>query len=300
MLSGISLDVKKRDKLMIIGPNGCGKSTLIRILGGIDEDFSGEVRRGYNVITGYYDQEQQTLDDEATVLEEVCRAHDRLTIPVVRSALASFLFFSEDMEKKVAVLSGGERARLMLCKMILSKINLLVLDEPTNHLDIASREALEDALADFSGTIIAVSHDRYFIKKLSTRIFDMSHEPPRDYRGGYDEYVERVLSVENQSPAEAEKKQDSDGKQRYLESKKLSSDIRRSESRIKRAEGQIMSLEEERSALEKESEGEASSDYTRLSEIYTRISEIDATLDSLYDDIADAEKTLEELGGKND
>lgn len=297
VLDSISFEVKKRDRLMIIGPNGCGKSTLARILGELDNEYSGNVRFGYNIKKGYYDQEQQTLDDSATVLEEVCRAHDKLTMTEVRTALASFLFFAEDMDKKIAVLSGGERARLMLCKMILSKINLLILDEPTNHLDIGSREALEDALEDFSGTIIAVSHDRYFIKKLSTRILDMSRNPPRDYLGGYDEYLERC-AVSAQETVAAEPRRDSDSKQKYMESKKLSSDIRRCESRIKRAEDEIKALEAEHSALEAESVGDACTDYQRLGEIYTRISEIDARLDWLYEEMEDAEATLEALGGK--
>ena len=296
VLDNISFEIKKRDRFFVIGPNGCGKSTLIRILGGLDEDYSGLVRFGYNVEKGYYDQELQTLDDNATVLEEICRSHDKLTISEVRSALASFMFFAEDMDKKISVLSGGERARLMLCKMILSKINLLILDEPTNHLDIGSREALEDALDEFTGTIIAVSHDRYFIKKLATRIFDMSKKPPKDFKGTYDEYVEKATA--EAEFLEIKEKNVSENKQKYLDAKKTAAEKRKNEAKIARCEDEIDSLEKERQALVKESEGDAAADYERLTRIYSRINEIDARTNDLFEEMEKAENALASIGGR--
>ena len=218
----------------------------------------------------------------------------------MRSALASFLFFAEDMDKKVAVLSGGERARLMLCKMILSQINLLILDEPTNHLDIGSREALEDALMQFSGTIIAVSHDRYFVRKLSSKIFDMT-DGLRIFAGNYDEYCEyREKQKEAAKNVDiADEKPVAENKQSYLDAKKTASDIRKNKSKIERCEAEIEKLEGEKSRLEKEAEGDASGDYVRLSEIYARADEIDKLLDLLYDEIDAAEKALAVLGGSN-
>ena len=294
LFSDLSFMIKKRDHVIIMGPNGCGKSTLIKVLGGYTDADSGVIEYGTGVIAGYYDQEQKTLDENKTVLEELCSAHEKLTITQIRTALAGFLFFAEDIEKKVSVLSGGEKARLMLCKMILSKINLLILDEPTNHLDIASREALENALLSFGGTIIAVSHDRYFMKKLATRIFDLS-DGFYDYHGTFDEYLSFKESrrIAAQTTVKVEK-QESEGKIKYAEAKKLTSEIRKAEKRIERAENEIERLEEEKAELEEEMNSSAATDYVRLSEIAQRISEIDARIDELFFEMEEAEEFLAE------
>ena len=294
LFSDISFMVKKRDHVIIMGPNGCGKSTLIKILGGFIDADCGALEYGTGVIAGYYDQEQKTLDENKTVLEELCDAHEKLTITQIRTALAGFLFFAEDMEKKVSVLSGGEKARLMLCKMILSKVNLLILDEPTNHLDIASREALENALLSFGGTIIAVSHDRYFMKKLATRIFDLSNGF-YDYRGTFDEYLEfkENRKVAEQTVVKTEVKA-SEGKLKYNEAKKLAADIRKAEKRLEKGEAEIESLEEEKAELEEEMNTSAATDYVRLSEISSRLSEIDARIEEIFFDMEEAETFLKE------
>lgn len=291
LLRDLSFLVKKRDHIVIMGPNGCGKSTLIKILGGQIPSDGGTFEFGTGVVAGYYDQEQQTLDEDCTVLEEVCRAHEKLTFTQIRTALAGFLFFAEDMEKKVSVLSGGERARLMLCKMILSKINLLILDEPTNHLDIASREALEDALLSFGGTIIAVSHDRYFMKKIASRIFDLSHGFT-DYRGSFDEYLS-FCEKRNRETTETEKtKAESETKLQYIENKKRIAEVRRYEKKLEHAEEEIDMLDLERHTLESEMENEAATDYIRLSEITTRLSEIKEKTDALFAEMEEAEAFL--------
>ncbi len=293
ILKGLSFMVKKRDHVVVVGPNGCGKSTLIKILGGFEEANSGVIEYGTGVIAGYYDQEQRTLNEENTVLEELCSAHEKLTFTQIRTALAGFLFFAEDMDKPVSVLSGGEKARLMLCKMILSKVNLLILDEPTNHLDIASREALEDALLGFGGTIIAVSHDRYFMKKLATRIFDLSNGF-FDYHGTFDEYLEFKEKRATLNVVQKVEKQDSVGKQKYMENKKLTAEIRKAEKRMEKAENEINDLDEERASLEEEMNTDAATNYVRLAEIAERISEIEARTEELFLEMEEAEAFLSE------
>ncbi len=293
ILKELSFMVKKRDHVIVLGPNGCGKSTLIKILGGFEEANSGVIEYGTGVIAGYYDQEQRTLNEENTVLEELCSAHEKLTITEIRTALAGFLFFTEDMDKKVSVLSGGEKARLMLCKMILSKVNLLILDEPTNHLDIASREALEDALLNFGGTIIAVSHDRYFMKKLGTRIFDLGNGF-YDYHGTFDEYLEFKEKRAMTETVTKTVKTDSENKQKYLQSKKLTAELRKMEKKIEKAEAEMEALDEEREALNEEMNTEAATNYVRLSEIADRLSEIEAREEELFMEMEEAEAFLKE------
>ena len=298
VLHDISFLVRRGDRVVIIGPNGCGKSTLIKIIDGQVEPDSGVCEFGANTVIGYYDQEQKSLDDDNTVLEELFSAHDKLTNTELRTALARFLFFAEDIGKKVGSLSGGERARLMLCKMILSRVNVLILDEPTNHLDIGSREALEDALLEFEGTIVAVSHDRYFINKISTRIFDMTNGFT-DFKGGYGEYQifkqSRELSGEDEHPKE---ENESIEKFKYINNKKLQSDIRRAASKMERSERKIGELEQKKSELEAEAAGSAATDYVRLSEIAEETARIDAELETLYNDYAEAEEELKRLEEK--
>ncbi len=259
--------VKKRDRLFISGPNGCGKSTLIKLLLGQLEAISGEIEFGYNVTVGYYDQENQNLDDNNTVLDELWNAYPNLTQTEIRNTLALFLFRGDDIEKEVAVLSGGERARLTLAKLILSKMNLLILDEPTNHLDIESREALENALLSFDGTIIAVSHDRYFTKRLATRFVDLG-ENGRDFRGTYDEYLlykqNRAAEVETFAKYEST---ESTQKEEYIERKKKGAEIRRIEKRKAEVAREIKKLEQQLIDIDDELFGDAASDYIRAAEL---------------------------------
>ena len=181
LFSDLSFAVRRGEHILFLGDNGCGKSTLLRLLVGQLTGTQGRIDYGYHVEIGYYDQENRRLTEDATVLEELSITYPSMTNTELRSALARFLFTGEDVLKRVGDLSGGERARLTLCKLILRSVNLLVLDEPTNHLDIASREALEEALEDFEGTILAVSHDRYFIDRVATRIIELSPGGAVDY-----------------------------------------------------------------------------------------------------------------------
>jgi len=279
----LSFLIKKGTRTFITGPNGCGKSTLIKLLLGQLEALAGEIEFGYNVTVGYYDQENQNLDPRNTVLDELWNEYPHLTQTEIRGTLALFLFRGDDIEKEVAVLSGGERARLTLAKLILSKMNLLILDEPTNHLDIESREALENALDSFGGTIIAVSHDRYFTKRLATDFIDLG-EGGRPFHGTYDEFVAfkesgslAAAAAKTQTPAER-------AKEDYLERKRQSADRRKQEKRRAEVEREIARLEAEIIEIDELLFGEAATDYVRAAELTDRKITAEDMLMSLYEE----------------
>ena len=299
LFSNLDFLVKKNDRLLIIGPNGCGKSTLIKLLMGMLTPIAGKIEQGYNVEIGYYDQENQNLDHNKTVIDELWDHYPNLPEQKIRSTLAWFNFFGEDVFKTVGMLSGGERARLTLSKLILSHMNLLILDEPTNHLDIDSREALESALEEFDGTIIAVSHDRYFIEKLANRIIELkpdgyvdgdmfdyqiTHkgEAYSEFRRFTNERRERMQSeatpITQSAPVGSQKEQ-------YLRAKQEAAEARKKEARIKRLTAEMEKLEEELGEIEELMMGEAATDYKKIAELDTRKNEIEERLLEIYEEL---------------
>ena len=198
LFSGVNLHLRAGDRVALLGPNGIGKSTLLKCLVGQEAPDGGTVRWGANVDTGYYDQKQESLHGDKTVLDEVWDAFPRLEQSQVRSALGLFLFTGEDVFMPIRTLSGGEKGRVALMKLMLKKDNLLLLDEPTNHLDMDSREVLEDALENFEGTILAVSHDRYFINRFASRVAVLTEEGVREYLGNFDDYQQKLKWEQSQ------------------------------------------------------------------------------------------------------
>ncbi len=196
LFSDLSFEIKRGEKVAIIGNNGTGKTTILKMINGQVEADAGEVKLGTKVHIGYYDQEHQVLDPEKTLFDELQDAYPHLDNTAVRNILAAFLFTEDDVFKRIKDISGGERGRVSLAKLMLSEANLLILDEPTNHLDIASKEILENALKHYSGTILYVSHDRYFINKTATRILDLTEQSLLNYIGNYDYYLEKKPEME--------------------------------------------------------------------------------------------------------
>ncbi|MDO4438282.1 MAG: ABC-F family ATP-binding cassette domain-containing protein [Eubacteriales bacterium] len=191
LFSGVSLDVKRGEKLSIIGPNGTGKTTLLKIINGNETADSGEIQFGSKVQLAYYDQEHNVLNPDNTAFEEISDAYPDMSNTEIRNLLAAFLFTGDDVFKYIRDLSGGEKGRISLAKLMLSNANLLLLDEPTNHLDITSKEILEEAIKNYEGTVIYVSHDRYFINQTATRILELDHGHFVNYIGNYDYYLEK-------------------------------------------------------------------------------------------------------------
>ena len=285
----LSFQVKKDDKLFIVGPNGSGKSTLMKILTGRLTQDKGDYWFGYNQKIGYYDQEQQSLDENSTVVEEIWNLRPMMTQTEIRKHLASFNFRGEDVYKPINILSGGERARLTIAKLVLDNISVLILDEPTNHLDINSREVLEEALSEFDGSIICVSHDRYFIKSLSNRILEINSNFPNDkyryFSGNYDEYI---VKRDSKIPkVNIEEKTISSNKNDFLQKKKEQSDKRKKETLIKRLEERSITIENRLKELDALCI-ENTSNYKLLSELYTERELLEKELDEI------TEKLIEE------
>ncbi len=286
LFENISFEVKKREHVFIAGANGTGKSTLLKILLEKIPATAGVFELGYNVTIGYYDQENQNLDPSKTVIDELWDAYPDKNQTELRNTLALFMFRGEDAFKQVAVLSGGERARLTLAKLILSKMNLLILDEPTNHLDIQSREALESALEGFDGTIIAVSHDRYFIKKLATRVIELKDGGIVNHIGGYEDYAAaRERAKLNAEEAKEEYvPQQMSNKELYLQRKKEAAEARQYEKHRRDVLEEIERLERELAEVSEELFGDAATDYVRAAELDDRKTVIEDRLMTLYEE----------------
>lgn len=272
------LDIKRNTTTFILGENGCGKTTLLKILMGQYQPDNGEFKLGNNIQCGYYDQAQTDLDPSKTVLDEVWDKYPGMTQTEVRSALAQFLFKGENVFKNVGKLSGGEKARVSLLKLMLSKANMLLLDEPTNHLDIHSREALENALANYGGTLLIVSHDRYLINKLADRIVWLDKNGTVNIDGNYDRYIELKaakeqaeqtnLAVQAKAVTEAKKND-------YKERKERESTLRKLNGALKRCEQAIEDVEAKTAELAQQmSQPEIATDYEKTSKLAEEIASL--------------------------
>lgn len=295
LFENLSFLLKGQDRMFFVGPNGVGKSSLLKILSGRMNPDSGSFEYVKGIKIGYYDQEHQGLNPGNTVLDELWNSYPDKKQGEIRGVLARFLFKAEDVFKKVEVLSGGEKARLTFAKLMLDDLNLLILDEPTNHLDAASREVLEDALLNYDGTLMAVSHDRYFLSKLATRIFDMRSDGHTDFRGTYDEYEDfkRKSAINDlSSDTYSSKSEISGSKEEYLKSKEEKSRRRKAEKMLAECEKRISEIEKRQLEIEKEL-GEFSSDYVKTAELFEETSKLTEELENVYQEWDNVNKELE-------
>lgn len=271
VFTNAELDIKKNTTTFILGENGCGKTTLLKILTGEYQADSGEYKFGNNIQFGYYDQAQTDLDPSKTVIDEVWDRYTGMTQTQVRSALAQFLFKGDDVFKNVGKLSGGEKARVSLLKLMLSKANMLLLDEPTNHLDIHSREALENALASYGGTLLIVSHDRYLINKLADRIVWLGKTGTVNIDGNYDRYIE-LKEAKAQSEQAVQVKAAEGKKNDYKERKERESTLRKLSGALKRCEQAIDEIGLKTAELAQQmSQPEIATDYEKTSALAQEI-----------------------------
>ncbi|HHV74841.1 MAG TPA: ABC-F type ribosomal protection protein [Thermoanaerobacterium sp.] len=245
----ISFEVYKGDRIAILGPNGVGKTSLLKTIVGEIANYEGSISLGTNVSIGYYQQEFSNLNDEKTIIDEIWDENPYLTQTEVRTMLGSFLFSGDDVFKQIGKLSGGEKARVSLLKLILSKANFLLLDEPTNHLDLKSKEVLEKALLDFGGTLLFVSHDRYFIDKIAIKVLEMSSDSIKEYYGNYSYYVEK-RNENNTKEDEEEKKTKTQLKNEKMREKLKQKEAKKQREYMARIENEIIETEDAIKELE--------------------------------------------------
>ena len=293
----VDIEIKKGERVFLIGDNGCGKTSLFKVLTEQYKADSGEFKFGSRVRVGYFDQAQRGLTETKSALNEVWDEYPRMTETAVRSALAAFLFKGDDIYKLISELSGGERARIALLKLMLSGANFLLLDEPTNHLDITSCEALENALLGYDGTLFIISHDRYLVNKLANRLYKLSQSGAAGYLGNYDFYLEKqqaqsVASEVREKPKKSEQALDyKQRKERESERRKLGTRIERAERRIEELDELINTKTEELSSL---------SDYQKAMELSEEIERLRLEQEAAMEDWETSSAALEEMTGGSD
>jgi ATP-binding cassette, subfamily F, member 3 len=310
-----NLNIKKHEAIAIVGPNGIGKSTFLKSILGQIPFIKGQAVFGTNVVTGYYDQEQRNLNDKKTVLGELWDEHPTTPEKDIRTILGSFLFTGEDVDKPVHALSGGERARLLLTKLAMQNDNFLILDEPTNHLDIDSREVLEVALNDFDGTLLFVSHDRYFINQVATSVVEVSPEGTELFLGDYDYYIDKKQEQAEIAAAAASQAAEkaaeagaadstsattaaphSKGQQNYQASKQQQREKRKLERSVAALEEQMTALDEQATQIQTEmAQPEVSADVGKLQDLQKKLEAINTQQEQVETEWTEQAEALEEL-----
>lgn len=289
LFSNLSFEIKRGEHVALIGDNGTGKTTILKIINDLVCADIGTVQLGTNVHIGYYDQEHHNLTDENTLFEEIANAYPNLNNTKIRNTLAAFMFTGDDVFKRVSELSGGEKGRLSLAKLMLSEANLIILDEPTNHLDMNSKEILENAINHYTGTVFYVSHDRYFINQTAGRILELTNETLISYLGNYDYYEEKREQLTAAFvPKKSETKEAepvSRNKQDYLERKAEAARVRKLKNDISKVEAQIKQYEDRLNELDELLEDPSiSTNSAKLNEISKEQNEISESLDRLMEE----------------
>lgn len=296
LFTDISFDIKRGERVALIGNNGTGKTTILKIINDILPADSGEIKLGSKVTIGYYDQEHHVLDPDKTLFDELQDAYPDLNNTQIRNTLAAFLFTNDDVFKYIRDLSGGERGRVSLAKLMLSNANFLILDEPTNHLDMVSKEILENALNSYTGTVLYVSHDRYFINTTATRIIELVGQTTVNYIGNYDYYIEKKDALtaaalagkpaDSSSAVSAAQKnaQKESAKADWKQSKEEQALLKKKKNELKKTEERITVIEDRLKAIEEESAlPEVCTDTARLLKLHKESTKLSEELDTLYE-----------------